>query len=102
MLRFGQGRHRDAIARFERTLTLDSGFTDAYLNLGSTYAALKEYEAALGPWGRLRQIQPNNASLIHNIALANARLGRLEEAKADFQRVLALDPSNVDAVLEEP
>ena len=97
VLRFGQGRHRDAIALFERCLVLDPGFTDAYLNLGSTYAALEDYESALDPWERLRQAQPDNAALIHNIALANARLGRLDEAKADFQRVLALDPGNVES-----
>ncbi|MDE0662227.1 MAG: tetratricopeptide repeat protein [Gammaproteobacteria bacterium] len=95
VLRFGQGRHRDAIALFERTLSLNSGFADAYLNLGSTYAALEEYEAALDPWERLRQIQPNNPSLIYNIALAKARLGRLDEARADYQHALALDPRNV-------
>ena len=93
-LRFGQRRHRDAIALFERTLVLDSGFTDAYLNLGSTYAALEDYEAALEPWQQLRQIQPDNAALIHNIALANARLGRLYLAIADFERALELDPGN--------
>ena len=95
VLRFGQGRHADAIALFERSLVLDPGFTDAYLNLGSTYATLEEYEEALHPWERLRQAQPNNAALIHNIALANARLGRLDEARADFHRVLTLDPANV-------
>ena len=97
VLRFGQGRHTDAIALFERSLVLDPGFTDAYLNLGSTYATLEEYEKALHPWERLRQAQPDNAALIHNIALANARLGALDEAKADFQRVLALDPANVSS-----
>ena len=94
VLRYGQRRHRDAIALFERTLGLHPGFTDAYLNLGSTHAALEDYEAALEPWERLRQAQPNNSALIHNIALANARLGRLDMAIADFERVLELDPGN--------
>lgn len=94
VLRYGQGRHQDAIALFERTLDLDPGFTDAYLNLGSTHAALEDYQAALDPWERLRQAQPNNAALIHNIALANARLGRLDAAIADFERAVELDPGN--------
>ena len=94
VLRFGQGRHRDAITLFQQTLVLDPGFADAYINPGSAYAALEEYEATLEPWQRLRQIQPDNAALIHNIALANARLGRLGLAIADFQRVLELDPGN--------
>ena len=94
VLRFGQGRHRDAIVLFERTLDLNPGFTDAYLNLGSTYAALGEYERALDPWERLRQAQPDNAALIHNIALANARLGRLDSAIAGFERAVELDPDN--------
>ena len=94
VLRFGQGRHWDAIVLFERTLDLNPGFTDAYLNLGSTYAALGEYERALDPWERLRHAQPNNAGPIHNIALANARLGRLDSAIADFERAVELDPDN--------
>ncbi len=48
VLRYGRCQHRDAIARFERTLALDPGFTDAHLNLGSTHAALGEFEAAIG------------------------------------------------------
>lgn len=94
VLRFGQGRHPDAIVLFERTLDLDPGFTDAYLNLGSTYAARGEYERALDPWELLRHAQPNNAALIHNIALANAHLGRLDSAIADFERAVELDPDN--------
>ena len=97
VLRYGQGRHRDAIGRFKRALALNPGFVDAYLNLGSTYAALGEFEAALEPWEQLRRIQPDNAPLIHNIGLANARLGRLNEAIAAFRRVLALDPANADS-----
>jgi len=97
VLRFGQGRHSDAIARFQQTLHLDPGFTDAYVNLGSTYAALEEYEAALEPWQQLRRIQPNHPALIHNIALANARLGRLDSAIADFERALELDPDNASS-----
>ena len=95
VLRFGQGRYRDAIDLFEEVLDIDPGFTDAYLNLGSTHAARGEYEKALEPWERLRQAQPHNPALIENIAQANARLGRLDEAKAGFERVLALDPGNV-------
>ena len=94
VLRYGEGRHRNAIRRFERTLALDAGFVDAYLNLGSTYAALGEFDAALEPWRRLRDIEPDNAPLIHNIALANVRLGRLDDAVADFQRAVKLDPTN--------
>ena len=94
VLRYGQGRHRDAITCFERTLALDPGFTDAYLNLGSAYAALGEFEAALQPWEQLRQIQSDNAALVHNIALANARLDRLDQAVADFRRAIDLDPDN--------
>ena len=38
--------------------------------------------------------QPDNAALNHNIALANARLGRLDTAIAEFRRAIALDPDN--------
>ena len=93
---YGRGQHLDAIARFERTLALDPGFTDAYLNLGSTHAALGEFEdlELTEHKEQLRQIQPDNAALIHNIALANARLGRLDTAIAEFRRAIALDPDN--------
>ena len=97
VLRYGQGRYRDAIGCFKRALALNPGFVDAYLNLGSTYAALGQFEAALEPWEQLRRIQPDNVPLIHNIGLANARLGRLDEAAAAFRRVLALDPANADS-----
>ena len=71
----------------ERTLAAES-----YLRLGYMDRALTELEQAL-------QESPTSVSTRLNYALALQKLGRAQQAVAEYQRVLQVDPRNITALV---
>ncbi len=71
----------------ERTLAAES-----YLHLGYMDRALTELEQAL-------QESPTSVSTRMNYALALQKLGRTQQAVAEYQRVLQVDPGNITALV---
>ena len=80
-----QGNKEDLLR--ERTLAAES-----YLRLGYMDRALTELELAL-------QDSPTSVSTRLNYALALQKLGRSQQAVAEYQRVLQVDPRNITALV---
>src|SRR6266852_4698031 len=79
------GRHEDVLR--ERSLAAES-----YLRLGYMDRALTELEQAL-------QESPTSVTTRLNYALALQKLGRSQQAVAEYQRVLQVDPRNLAALV---
>ena len=80
-----QGNKEDLLR--ERTLAAES-----YLRLGYMDRALTELEQAL-------QESPTSVPTRLNYALALQKLGRIQQAVAEYQRVLQVDPRNIIALV---
>ncbi|TMD61912.1 MAG: tetratricopeptide repeat protein, partial [Chloroflexi bacterium] len=80
-----QGNKEDLLR--ERTLAAES-----YLRLGYMDRALTELEQAL-------QESPTSVPTRLNYALALQKLGRSQQAAAEYQRVLQVDPRNITALV---
>src|SRR2546429_1042686 len=80
-----QGNKEDLLR--ERTLAAES-----YLRLGYMDRALTELEQAL-------QESPTSVPTRLNYALALQKLGRSQQAVAEYQRVLQVDPRNITALV---
>jgi tetratricopeptide (TPR) repeat protein len=80
-----QGNTEDLLR--ERTLAAES-----YLRLGYVDRAMTELEQALLE-------NPTNVPTRLNYALALQKLGRIQEAAAEYQRVLQVDPRNITALV---
>jgi tetratricopeptide (TPR) repeat protein len=78
--------HKEDLLR-ERTLAAES-----YLRLGYMDRALTELEQAL-------QESPTSVPTRLNYALALQKLGRTQQAVAEYQRVLQVDPRNITALV---
>src|SRR6266568_2668628 len=78
--------HKEDLLR-ERTLAAES-----YLRLGYMDRALTELEQAL-------QESPTSVPTRLNYALALQKLGRSQQAVAEYQRVLQVDPRNITALV---
>ncbi len=93
----GMDRHDEAIAAYQRALTLDATSAYAYVSLGGVYGDLLDrYEEAIAAYGRaleLGGLNPHLVSITHN-GLGNFyyALGRDEEAIAAYQRAVEADP----------
>jgi tetratricopeptide (TPR) repeat protein len=94
----GQGRHEQALANYERALSLRSGHADALNNRGSTLLALDRLDEALASYEQALAARPDFPEALSNRGSALERLGRLDEALASYERALSLRPDFVDAL----
>ena len=88
----GRLRYPEAIAEYEKALTLDPNFGPALNQAGYDYAAVGELEKALQYFKRYAAANPGEANPIDSIAELYFRLGRFDEAKAKYQEALEIRP----------
>jgi adenylate cyclase len=86
-------RPKEAIPLFERAIRLNPfGPTSYFLNYGTSYRMMGQYQEAITQYKKALHIAPNN--IVAHIALAGtySLLGRDEEARAEAEEVLRLNP----------
>ena len=113
------GRHDDAIATYRRILQLEPNnltYRMRLINLLATqgnkedllhertlaaesYLRLGYMDRALTELGQALQESPTSVPTRLNYALALQKLGRVQQAVAEYQRVLQVDPRNITALV---
>jgi adenylate cyclase len=86
-------RPKDAIPVFEKAIRLNPfGPTPYFLNFGTSYRMMGQYQEAITQYKKALRIAPNN--IIAHLALAAtySLLGRDEEAHTEAKEVLKLNP----------
>ncbi|MGH6870073.1 MAG: SPOR domain-containing protein [Rhizomicrobium sp.] len=87
------GRRRDALADFNDAIALDALPQDelarAYFDRGVTLDELGRTDEAVGEYSAALRISASFAPALNNRANAERRLGRLPDAKADYEAALA-------------
>jgi tetratricopeptide (TPR) repeat protein len=90
------GRYAEAIPEFEKALELNPQYHTIYYNLGRTLLAAGRREEAIHTLENgLRHYESDD--LHTQLGLALASQGRIEEAKAQFDRVLEINPNDAIA-----
>jgi Tfp pilus assembly protein PilF len=80
-----QGQQWDeAVAHFSRATKLDARFGEAFLGLGLSLIAKKQYADAVGPLETAIKLEPRNPDAHYNLAMAYARTGRRQEGENEF------------------
>ena len=69
---------------FSKATQLEPGFADAYLGLGMSLLAEKEYNEAVPPLEKAAKMQPGNPAAHYSLGTAYARTGRKAEAEQEF------------------
>lgn len=69
----------------------------ALTHLGSAYCAQGLLDKAVEAWTRVVREGPPNAPVRYSLGVALARLGRSEEAKAEWRAALEADPSHAES-----
>ena len=92
-------RFEEAVASYDRALTLRPDYAEAHSNRGNALHALKRFDEALVSYDRALAVRPDDAEAHSNRAATLHELGRFEEAVVSCDRALALRPDNVDALL---
>jgi tetratricopeptide (TPR) repeat protein len=73
------------------------GLGEAYDTLAMTYRALKQLEKAVACGAKAVALEPTNTAHLNNYGVILAENGRIEEARAQWKKVLVLDPGNAVA-----
>lgn len=93
---FQAGRTGEAVAEYQRALTLNPKQAKAHNNLALAMVELDDFEGAARHFQASLDIEPA-AEIYSDLGFAKARLGRSEEALADYRKALALDPDCASA-----
>jgi tetratricopeptide (TPR) repeat protein len=72
-----------AIQHYTRATKIDSGFSEAYLGLGSALVASKQYAEAVSPLETYEKLAPDSPTGHYQLALAYNGVGRKEDANRE-------------------
>jgi tetratricopeptide (TPR) repeat protein len=78
------GDQAGAIDHFKRATTLDSGFAEAFIGLGSSLVSEKRFAEAVQPLETAVKLAPDDPRAHYNLAVALSRVGRKEDADREF------------------
>ena len=78
------GDQAGAIEHFKRATTLDSGFAEAFIGLGTSLVSEKRFSEAVQPLETAVKLAPDDPMAHYNLAVALSRVGRKEDADREF------------------
>jgi adenylate cyclase len=88
------GRHEEAIALLERAIRLNPYPPNWYLsNLGNAYRNAGKYEEAVTSYKKVLKRNPNFLFAHRGLASVYSLLGREDEARAEVQEILRINPA---------
>ena len=92
-------QHNQAIAEFQKAITIDPNYKDVHRGLGLAYLRSEQYDQAIAEFQKEIFINPNHKEARHGLGLAYFQIGNLREAKRETQEVLRID-ANYQPTLE--
>jgi len=92
------GNRGEALAQYDRALTLKSGFVEALFNRGNLHLETGRVEDALADYEGAVAVRPDVPAAWNNRGTALRRLRKLEEALFSYERAVALAPTHVNAL----
>ncbi|TFH24625.1 MAG: tetratricopeptide repeat protein [Myxococcales bacterium] len=87
----GEGRHEEAMERFERCLAIDPSYADAILGKAMVHLSRGQFDDAIENGKRLVELDPNDVLAYTNLSMFYQRAGRIEEAEAAGAQARMLD-----------
>jgi Flp pilus assembly protein TadD len=91
------GRTEQAIAHFERAITIQPGYADAHFVLANILQSLDRLTEAMMHYGKVLAVQPRNYAAHNNLATVLQKLGRFDDAIKLYQHALTINPDYADA-----
>lgn len=88
---------RAALANYDKALSLDPGYTDAYIRKGITLQDQGDYDGALKCFNQAGQLSTANFKVHYNRGKNHLLCGRAEAAAADFDKAVSLKSGHAKA-----
>jgi tetratricopeptide (TPR) repeat protein len=87
------GLNQDALAYYNVALRLESGDPVLWLNLGTLYRKVKEYDQAVSAYKKALRINPNYSLAHYNLGAVFDLQNNYEDAVQQYKIALRLDPT---------
>ena len=88
---------RAALANYDKALSLDPGYVDAYVRKGVTLQDLGDCDEALKCFNLAAALSAPNFKIYYNRGKNHLLCGRTEQAVADFDKAVSLKPGHAKA-----
>jgi tetratricopeptide (TPR) repeat protein len=88
-----QGREKDAIAEFQQAVNLAPEDWRWPMSLGVTEYRQGNFDGAISQFQKGAELAPDNAVAFYDLSIAHRKLGRLQEARADLEHSIQLEPT---------
>jgi tetratricopeptide (TPR) repeat protein len=97
LLQHRAGRCTEALANYDRALTLRPDHAEALCNRGNVLADLKRFAEALASYDKALRFEPGLTEAHYNRGLLLKGLKRFDDALASLERALAISPDLAQA-----
>ncbi|KAG6330678.1 hypothetical protein ID866_8412 [Astraeus odoratus] len=101
VMAFTRGEYQEAANLFERSLVLarvtqssEKSWTTTYLNLGTSYRKLKDYEKAKYNYQRVLEIEPQHPQGLGFLGMVYHFQDQVDKAIVKYHEALSVDPIN--------
>jgi Tfp pilus assembly protein PilF len=95
---FGRaGRYQEALADFDKALSLDPNYAQAYSNRALVHRQMKKFDLALADYNRAIAIDANYEPAYLGRGMLYREQGQATPAFEDFNKAIALKPANKEA-----
>jgi tetratricopeptide (TPR) repeat protein len=87
----GEGKHDEAMDRFDRCLAIDPNYVDALLGKAMVHLGRKEFDEAIAIGKRIVELTPDDVLAHTNLSVFYQRAGRIAEAEEAAAKAKVLD-----------
>lgn len=91
------GRHKEALADFDKAISLDPNYAQAYANRGLVYRQMRRPDAAVADYSRAIEIDANYAPAYLGRGIVYREQNQAMAAFEDFNRAISLRPNVAEA-----
>lgn len=91
-----QDNLQEALAQFEKALSIDPNFRDAWTNAGHIWNQTGDHAKASDAYTKALSLGEPTASLLNGAAIAALKAGKLEESERQARAALELRPDGAD------
>jgi tetratricopeptide (TPR) repeat protein len=93
----GQGRSKEALENYQKSLAIQPSYLDALNNLGYALAGLNRHAEAVPYYEAALRANSNHVEVHNNLGNSLSELGRADEAIAHYRFVLQKQPDHANA-----
>jgi len=87
-----QGDYQQAMEEFNRVISIDSGYVDAYCGIGIAYLNQKKYKKAIEAFEKATALDPDEPIAYYLLGRAYEEIMNYEKAISAWNKFLALHP----------